>query len=274
MSIADGEDIFCTNDANGIPSGWLENPQFFFYDDGPTCCQKVFGGNPNCGMRDWCAEMNQDKMDESEERAQAALAAEAAAAGSAAAAAAAAEREKEEAAAAEEENQENNNNGGYDQVSQGGFVVFNGGKDDFEGGGAIPWLFGSPPEWTIDSSNAYSGQKSVTNIPTKTTSATTSLKLEINIPHPGSISCKAKVDTSMPFDRFSVHINGVQRKVFYQPEQEDWINLATGLAPGDNEIEFRVTNGDMFPDFDRAEAPRYGTGHVWMDECDIRLKAE
>lgn len=151
------------------------------------------------------------------------------------------------------------------------FVEINGGDDDFEGGGSIPWDLGSPPQWKIDNTVASSGSHSMTNIPSTEVKSVHSLKLHMTTTTPGTIMCKIKVNISMPFERFSVHVNGKPRNVYYQPEDK-WMNWATGFTPGDNSLEFRITNGDMFPEFDRSQQPRFGTGHVYVDDCIIRMK--
>ena len=197
-------------------------------------CIKMFGGT--CEIKDWCGDLNQAKKDEAAKAA-------------------------EEAA-----EQDANTNDEANNVSFA--VMFNGGSDDFEGDGKIPWILGSPAQWEVVDNMAYSGTHSITNIPSQVVSATRSLKTKINLSNEGSIECRMKLDIGMPFDRFSFHVNDEQRNVFYQPV-EGWATIAADLPSGDNTLEFRVTNGDMFPDFSREEMSVYGSGHVWIDQCDI-----
>ena len=203
--------------------------QFFLHDTSKNCCQKAFGGT-NCQVKDWCAEHNQVKGDET-----------------------------------------NQGGGGNQGSGSEDSSVFNGGEDDFEGDGTIPWVLGDPPEWKIDDTMAFSGTQSITNIQTTKVSATSTLTLKLNLSTPATFSCKLKLDVAMPFERFSFEVNGEQRNAFYQPADE-WFDLLSGIAPGESTLQFRVTNGDMFPNFDRGmNADRYGTGHVWLDQCDISV---
>jgi hypothetical protein len=73
----------------------------------------------------------------------------------------------------------------------------------------------------------------------------------------------------MPFDMFAFDANGERMATYYQRVNE-WIPLKAVVEPGENVLEFRVQNGDKFPDFDRSElADVYGTGHVWLDQCSL-----
>ena len=150
-------------------------------------------------------------------------------------------------------------------------VLASTGEDDFEDGGTFPWVLGNPPEWEIDENVAFSGGTSMTNIPSPVASAAKSLKLHINLPSASALSCKLKVDIAMPFDRFSVVVNGVTRSSYYGRENE-WDTLTTWINPGANTIEFTVVNGDMLPPFDRLTQAKFGTGRVWLDACSLRAK--
>jgi len=260
MSIRSGELQTCTNDEE-YPEQWLQNAQMFFHSTSDECCQLKYGGN--CSVRDWCAGINKVKVDDAAaaaiaEAAAAVIAAEAAQA-AALAAAAAAEAAAAAAAAAVEENEANQS-----------FVKFDGGMDDFEGDGTIPWILGSPPEWKIDDTMAFSRTHSITNIQSDEVNAIRTLTTKIDLSASATLTCQVYIDVGMPFDMFGFHVNGAKRDVFYKPE-DDWITITTGIAPGSNTIQFVVTNGDMFPDFGRGgQEAIYGTGHVWVDQCNIR----
>ena len=129
--------------------------------------------------------------------------------------------------------------------------------------GIISWNFGSPPEWEVDLDTNW-----MINIPSSETSVTRSLITEVNLPNRGSMICNIKIDISMPFDRFSIIVNGQQVQQYYQ-RVEEWTSISSDLVAGDNMIEFRVTNGDMFPGFDRLQMTHYGTGYVSIDQCEI-----
>ena len=160
---------------------------------------------------------------------------------------------------------------GADEV---GFVTLSDGvSEDFEGlfQFSQPWIVGNPPQWKVDNAESVSGTQSITNVLSKELAATRTLKIKVNLSRPAGFMCKAKVDTSMPFDRFELYVNGEKKKSFYQ-RQDGWINLSEQLPPGDNEVQFKVVNGDMFPKFERDSMPsKYGTGHVWIDDCFIHI---
>lgn len=254
MSTQPGESNTCTND-DQFPEPWLQNEQFFFHATGLECCQKTFGGN--CDTKDWCGGINKVKIDEAAVKAEEAAIKDK-------------EneiKEAEEAAIKDKENEANQSDDEGDQGTGSDFVKNDGGMDDFEGGGTIPWILGNPPEWKIEDTMAFSGTHSITNIPSTGLSAASTLTSKIDTSVALTLACKVYVDISMPFDRFSFHVNGVTRNVFYKPE-DNWITLTSGIAPGSNTIEFTVTNGDMDPGFDRGNV-LYGTGRVWVDSCNI-----
>ena len=233
----DDEAGTCTNDED-YPDEWNGNA-YFEHDTFETCCQ-IFSGI-TCIRRDWCEEVNQAKIDEAEKAA-------------------------EEVALANDGSDGGGNDGVGDVT-----VSMSGATDDFEGGGSISWNVGDPTEWQIDNTMAYSGTSSITNIPSPDVSATRSLTTKINLSNVGYISCKIKVDVAMPFDYFSFHVNGEQRTTYYKRE-EGWTTLESNLPVGESTLEFRVTTGDMLPPFDRNEQIEvYGSGHVWIDDCEITV---
>lgn len=171
------------------------------------------------------------------------------------------------------ETDEGNLGGGGNQgpESETTTVLTSDGEDDFEGDGTLPWVLGTPPEWEIDENVAFTGTKSMRNIPALEVSAVRSLNLHTNLSTASTLSCKLKLDISMPFDRFSLVVNGVVRMMYLQHE-DNWATLTTVINPGENTIEFTVTNSDMFP-FDRSTQAMFGTGHVWLDACTLHTNS-
>lgn len=218
MSTRPGDIKTCTNSGE-IPVDWLNNAHLFLHPTSEICCQKVFGGDPSCQVNDWCAELNQGTKDETQ--------------GS---------------------KTDGDSPGGKGQGSEleNPTELTSEGEDDFEGGGTLPWVFGNPPEWEIDEHQPFSGDRSIRNIPSSEVSVTRTLKLYTNLPVASTLSCKLKVDISMPFNRFYLYVNGATRKDYYGPE-DDWVALTTGLAKGRNIIEFTVINADMFPPFESLD---------------------
>lgn len=154
-------------------------------------------------------------------------------------------------------------------VVEAGFVELESGADDFEGFGSLPWLLGSPPEWEIDDAVAFSGSRSITNVPSHDEGASRTMTLKVRVPSRATLECKLRLDVRMPFDMFAFDANGERMATYYQRVNE-WIPLKAVVEPGENVLEFRVQNGDKFPDFDRSElADVYGTGHVWLDQCSL-----
>ena len=293
-----GERTTCTN-SEDFPTVWLQRPhvsssvcvsfvaslfpfsliscyrfgycQIFLHATGAICCQKMYGlsllysitrfcffnrslfttnshpvlgchsalsgEKPSCQIKDQCAKLNQDTKDEAQ-------------------------------------------SGGADGGRLGGeegnqgsefvtlCVLTSDGKDDFEGNSTLSWILGDPPEWEIDENVSFTGDRSITNIPSSVASATRTLTLYTNLSAPLILSCKLKLDVAMPFDIFSLDINGSRRKTYYVRE-EDWVLLTTGLQKGENTIEFKVTNTDKFVPMDRSAEAKYGTGSVWLDACTV-----
>lgn len=238
LSIVKGEERTCTN-SEAFPDEWLANDEFLLHSTSHLCCKKAFGGDEDCEVKDWCAE--QTKVDEGNQ--------------------------------GDDEGGGLGDGGDNDEGSEppeSSFVKLDAGEDNFEGDFAMPWDFGDPPEWEIDDSMAFSGYHSLTNIRSNDELATRTLTLKLDMSAASTITCKMKVDISMPFDRFSVALNGRIRSNFYQGKDE-WSDLLVALSPGENTIQFIVTNGDLFPKFDReTERETYGSGHVWLDDCVLR----
>ena len=144
-------------------------------------------------------------------------------------------------------------------------------REDFEGSSLVlPFQLGSG--WTFDDSYGISGKRSIVNIPSKSTSAEVDLVLRITTTGSGTLTCSAKVDIGMPFDRFSLHVNGQQRNTYFRPEAQIR-DLSADISPGENEVIFRITNGHMFPQFSRLnDASAYGTGYVHIDDCNLNIR--
>lgn len=140
-------------------------------------------------------------------------------------------------------------------------MPFDGGTDDFDGTGNIPWFLGNPPEWRMR--NGF-----MSNIISNELSDVKTLTLKVKLSSPSTLKCTAKLDIAMPFDRFSLSVNGQVRNTYFQ-QSDDLVQVVNGIAPGDVTIELQVTNGDMFPGFDRSIEPRYGTGEVQLETCSI-----
>ena len=143
-------------------------------------------------------------------------------------------------------------------------------SEDFEGSSLVlPFQLGSG--WTFDDSYGISGKRSIVNIPNELTSVETDLALRITTTSPGALTCSVKVDIGMPFDRFSLHVNGQQRHTYFRPETQI-LSLRAGILPGENEVIFRITNGRMFPQFERTrDVSVYGTGYVHIDDCNLNM---
>lgn len=230
MSTLPGEIKTCTNSGE-FPAVWLGNAQLFLHATSEICCQKVFGGDPSCQVNDWCAKLNQGT--------------------------------KDEAQGGETDEGSLGGNGKQGSELETPTELTSDGEDDFEGGGTLPWVLGNPPEWKIDEHHSFSGDRSIRNIPSSEVSVTRTLKLYTNLPAASTLSCKLKLDISMPFDRFSLNVNGVTRKNYSGPE-DDWVTLATELTEGENTVEFTVTNADQSFPFESVTS-----GRVWLDACFI-----
>ena len=109
--------------------------------------------------------------------------------------------------------------------------------------------------------------------------------------------CDAKVDTMMPFDWFSLRVNGSVKYPYYcecilvcinhtydvqilniialvkyylkASSGGKWVSFGTKIDPGDNLIELVVEAGGMKPSYSRYSGLGYGSGYVWLDNCTI-----
>lgn len=164
----------------------------------------------------------------------------------------------------------------------------------------LPWDFGSPPQWQIDPNMSVSPidhhpilewdahwleepyntervsftDHSITNIPAVGLGSYSDLTLKISVPEWASLRCLAHIDTAMPFENFSLIVNGMRRRQWFHggddSRYDGWVEILTGFHKGDVTIVFRVQNTDHYAHFDRNGGyGDYGTGHVWLDQCQI-----
>mmetsp|Transcript_21488 Transcript_21488/g.45922 ORF Transcript_21488/g.45922 Transcript_21488/m.45922 type:complete len:821 (-) Transcript_21488:312-2774(-) len=143
--------------------------------------------------------------------------------------------------------------------------------DDFDGPArGLPFDFGDPRQWTLEAIRSRSGSYSVTNIPSSELGAKADLTLKISVSQPSTVSCMAIVDTSMPYELFYLEIDGQQRNTYHQPEREmGWVQILTGLAPGEHTVVFRVENVDFVNGLGATRIEHFGSGRVWLDDCQV-----
>lgn len=142
----------------------------------------------------------------------------------------------------------------------------------FDGGGALAGLYdvGTPAQWELSNTTSYPGGHSITNIiPTlpRAPGMTSDLTIKITVTHHSTLRCMGKIDTSMPFDFFTLTINGQQRNS-YHTKLDGWIQIVDRISPGENTIVFRVENSEDSYGFNRTEE-YFGGGHVYLDDCEI-----
>ncbi|KAL9180618.1 hypothetical protein ACHAXT_011071 [Thalassiosira profunda] len=140
--------------------------------------------------------------------------------------------------------------------------------DDFEGVQGLPWDFGEPAQWQVSDERSTSGSYAVSNLPVSGLGTTADLVLKIIVPAPSIVSCKALIGTSMPYDHFSLVVNGEPRNMYHQPV-DGWIPVTTGVAPGKNTLIFRVQNADFEHNTGDERLEMFGTGRVWLDDCTV-----
>jgi len=145
--------------------------------------------------------------------------------------------------------------------------------EDFDGAiQGLPFQFHG---WTYDTTTHRSSSFSATNIPSTRPGASTDLTLKVRVTSPTMISCMGKIDTSMPFEIFTMLVNGQQRNTYYEPvmrmgeEEEQWIEILTGLGPGENIVTFRVQNSGRYDASAMERVGVFGTGRVWLDDCAV-----
>lgn len=146
--------------------------------------------------------------------------------------------------------------------------------EDFDG--AAPTLpfdyYGKPdPQWRLDDTVSYSGTHSITNIPNDGINTKSDLSLKINVQQSSIVKCQAKIDVSLPYEYFTLIVNGQQRNTYTQ-KLDGWVPVVTSVLAGGNTIVFRVQNhhtevsdgmmGERLED-------HYGSGRVWIDDCEV-----
>ena len=142
----------------------------------------------------------------------------------------------------------------------------------------FPWDFGNPPQWKVGKMlTSLSTRGTLTNIPHNYGPNVTSdltLRLNVTSGSSASLECLAMIDTSMPFEYFSLRVDGQPRHVWYE-ELNDITQIATTFGPGKHTIVFRVHTASFDPGFNRTEhGHSYGNGQVWLDRCQITIHFE
>ncbi|KAL7539460.1 hypothetical protein ACHAXR_009304 [Thalassiosira sp. AJA248-18] len=136
----------------------------------------------------------------------------------------------------------------------------------------LPWDMGV--QWRLDDTvKATEGSSSITNIPLRGyppgTKADLALRIDVPENSRATLHCVAKIDTHMPFDTFSVLVDGIEKSV-YNAAEDGWTEVVRGFVPGEHSIIFRVQNSFIETGFDREDSGgAHGSGHVWLDDCKI-----
>jgi len=138
----------------------------------------------------------------------------------------------------------------------------------------MPWKFGD--DWKTDEDIPFLGSSghSVTNLSMegRGPGASSDISLKIYVPVKAKISCMSIIDVHMPFEYFTVTVNGEERQEFNAARNggDRWWRIYDELSAGNNEIVYRVQNNNYVPDFHRQEDyGDYGSGKVWLDHCRI-----
>eukprot|EP00804_Cyclotella_cryptica_P016857 CCRYP_001834-RB/>CCRYP_001834-RB protein AED:0.06 eAED:0.06 QI:339/1/1/1/1/1/5/159/885 len=147
------------------------------------------------------------------------------------------------------------------------------GTDDFEDSSvALPWIVGSPPQWNINVKESVSGTHSIVNMPATWNGlkkGQSTLALKTNLSQSARFKCNVKVDTKMPFDWFSLRVDGKVKYPYYSTSNGKWTQVGSVLSAGEHFVELVVENGPTPPTFDRSTGLSYGTGYVWLDDCGL-----
>jgi hypothetical protein len=140
------------------------------------------------------------------------------------------------------------------------------GVDDFSNpSSSFPWNMGNPPEWELVDNAMVSIPVSIDD-PAKKTST---LSLKTSFATDTKFKCKVKVDTMMPFDWFSLRINGKVKYPYYASSNGEWTSFGGSLKSGENLIEMVVEAGPSKPAFGRNSGLGYGSGLVFLDDCSL-----
>lgn len=147
------------------------------------------------------------------------------------------------------------------------------GTDDFDDPtSSFPWKMGDPAEWGITSLESGTGSNTMVSVPVSTedpSRKTSTLSLKTSFDTDARLKCKVKVDTMMPFDWFSLRINGKVKYPYYASSNGQWTTFGGSLKAGENLIEMVVEAGPTKPSFSRNSGLGYGSGYVWLDDCSL-----
>jgi hypothetical protein len=134
---------------------------------------------------------------------------------------------------------------------------------------SLPFDFGSTAMWELTTEEHHSGSHSLVNVPVDVLGAISSAQLKMHLTEGSTISCMAKIQTSMPYEYFALFVNGQQRNTYAQVIG-GWIPVITGLGPGDNTIQFSVVNNSQEHYMGEERTSHFGTGRVYLDDCEIK----
>lgn len=134
----------------------------------------------------------------------------------------------------------------------------------------LPWEYGSPAQWrlddTVSSPRNVASSPSMTNVPATGLGATSDLTLRFHVPAVARLQCDVLADVYMPFDLFTLYVDGEPRHQYGGGGLEGWTTIMTGFGEGDHKITFRVEKFDKDVGFQRSYE-MHGTGRVWLDQC-------
>lgn len=135
-------------------------------------------------------------------------------------------------------------------------------------GDGIPWDAGNPPRWQPDEGVVFEGAGSLGSVPGQDPGSAGDLTLKINVPGMAMLRCWARIDVSQPFDSFGVVVDGAMRNQFQSPVR-GWMEIFTTIPNGDHTVVFRVQYFEPPPGLDRLQSEMFGSGRVWLANCEI-----
>lgn len=145
------------------------------------------------------------------------------------------------------------------------FVEFTAGFDSFDDaahGEKVPWI--NSGQWEIDNTFSLLHTSSMKSIKPVGEGASSDLSLKLKLAGWTMLKCQAYVDVSMPHEMFEMSIDGQTRHMNFAPSG-GWVEILTGIPPGEHTVQFQVKNADVAPEIPRT----IGTGQVWLDICDF-----
>jgi hypothetical protein len=98
---------------------------------------------------------------------------------------------------------------------------------------------------------------------------TSTLSLKTSLSSSARFTCSAKIDTMMPFDWFSLRINGSVKYSHYSSSNDQSVTFGGKLNKGENLLELVVEAGPSKPAFSRNTGSGYGTGQVLLESCTL-----